>query len=133
MLKHNYCRFHLTSWRPCWCTLNKRILIISSVWNTNMTAMSIVFCLLGMFENQEILIFCFSLSVFTKCKTKFVPWLSVIAKRAVFLKMSIPQEMINPRIRGVESPTVMNYSQSSSHFEAVPVQRLDKKHEIYAF
>ena len=36
--------FHLTSWRPCWCTLTKRILIISFVWDTNMAAMSIFFC-----------------------------------------------------------------------------------------
>ena len=36
--------FHLKLWRSCWCTLNKRILIISSVWDTNMTAMSIAFC-----------------------------------------------------------------------------------------
>ena len=35
--------FLLTSWSPCWCTLNKRILIISFVWVTNMAAMSIVF------------------------------------------------------------------------------------------
>ena len=36
--------FHLMSWRPCWCTLNKRILIISFVWDTNMAAISIVLC-----------------------------------------------------------------------------------------
>ena len=36
--------FHLTSWRLCWSTLNKRILIISFVWDSNMAAMSIVFC-----------------------------------------------------------------------------------------
>ena len=36
--------FHLTSWRPCWCTPNKRILIISFVWDTKMAAVSIVFC-----------------------------------------------------------------------------------------
>ena len=36
--------FHLTSWRPCWCILNKRILIISFVWDTNMAAVSSVFC-----------------------------------------------------------------------------------------
>ena len=35
--------FHLTSWRPCWCTL-KRILIICFVCDTNMAAISIVFC-----------------------------------------------------------------------------------------
>ena len=38
--------FHMTSWRPCWCTLNKIILIIFFVWDTNMAAMSIVFCVL---------------------------------------------------------------------------------------
>ena len=37
-------RFHLTSELPCWCTLNKRIFMISFVWETNMAAMSIVFC-----------------------------------------------------------------------------------------
>ena len=37
-------RFHLTSELPCWCTLNKRIFMISFVWDTNMAAMSIVFC-----------------------------------------------------------------------------------------
>ena len=36
--------FHLTSWRPCWCILNNSILMISFVWNTNMAAMSVVFC-----------------------------------------------------------------------------------------
>ena len=36
--------FHMTSRRSCWCTLNKRILIISFVWETNLAAMSIVFC-----------------------------------------------------------------------------------------
>ena len=36
--------FHLTSWRPCWCSLNKRNLIISFVWNTKMAAMSLLFC-----------------------------------------------------------------------------------------
>ena len=36
--------FHLTSWRPCWSTLNKKILIISFVWDSNMVAMSIIFC-----------------------------------------------------------------------------------------
>ena len=35
---------HLMSWSPLWCTLNKRILIISFVWDTSMTTMSIVFC-----------------------------------------------------------------------------------------
>ena len=24
--------FHLTSWRPCWCTLNKRILFGTPIW-----------------------------------------------------------------------------------------------------
>ena len=37
-------RFHLTSLQPCWCTLNKRLLIISFVWKTNMAATPIVFC-----------------------------------------------------------------------------------------
>ena len=37
-------RFHLTSWQPCWCTLNKIILIISFVSGTNMAAMSTLFC-----------------------------------------------------------------------------------------
>ena len=41
--------FHMTSRRPCWCTLNQRIkrqriLIISFVWDTNMAVISIVFC-----------------------------------------------------------------------------------------
>ena len=36
--------FHLTSWRPCWCTHIKRILIISFVRDTSMAATSIVFC-----------------------------------------------------------------------------------------
>ena len=35
--------FHLMSLQPCWCTLNKRISIISFVWNTNMAAMPMVF------------------------------------------------------------------------------------------
>ena len=35
---------HLTSWRPCWRTLNKRVLIISFAWDTNMATMSVVFC-----------------------------------------------------------------------------------------
>ena len=39
--------FYLTSWGPCWCTLNKRILIISFDWDTNMAAMSTVFVSLG--------------------------------------------------------------------------------------
>ena len=43
-IKNCIAGFHLTSWRPCWCTLNKRILIISFVWDTNMAAVSIVFC-----------------------------------------------------------------------------------------
>ena len=30
--------FHLTSWRPCWCTLNKRILTVFFVWENNMAA-----------------------------------------------------------------------------------------------
>ena len=36
--------FYLTSWWPCWSTLNKRILIISFVWDSNVAAMTIVFC-----------------------------------------------------------------------------------------
>ena len=36
-------RFHMTSWRPCWCTL-KRILVFSFAWDTNMAATLIVFC-----------------------------------------------------------------------------------------
>ena len=39
--------FHLTSWRPCWFTLNKKILIISFVY--------CLLCLLGLGENQEFL------------------------------------------------------------------------------
>ena len=34
----------MTSWRPCWCTLNKRNLVFSFVWDTNMAATLIVFC-----------------------------------------------------------------------------------------
>ena len=36
--------FHLTSLRPCWWTLNK---IIYFIWDTNMAAMSIVFCVVS--------------------------------------------------------------------------------------
>ena len=36
--------FHLTSWKPCWHILNKGILIISFVWETNMAITSVVFC-----------------------------------------------------------------------------------------
>ena len=40
---YNTAGFNLTSWRPCWCTLNnKTIMIISFVWYTNMAAMSII-------------------------------------------------------------------------------------------
>ena len=38
-----YC-FHLTSWWSCSCAVNKKVLIISFVWDTNIAAMSIVFC-----------------------------------------------------------------------------------------
>ena len=41
---HSIVGFYLTSWRTSWCTLNKRILIFYFVWDTNMTAVSIVFC-----------------------------------------------------------------------------------------
>ena len=48
MLKNDFVktieRFHLTSELPCWCTLNKRIFMISFVWDTNMAALSTVFC-----------------------------------------------------------------------------------------
>ena len=36
--------FHLASWRPCWCTLKKIMLIISFVWDSNMATTPIVIC-----------------------------------------------------------------------------------------
>ena len=37
-------RFHLMSWQPCWCILNKRILIFSFVLGPNIATMPIDFC-----------------------------------------------------------------------------------------